>query len=206
LRAPVGFAALLCAVLASALLADPAPQATIGTGARVVLQLPASVLESAAIRSQLASGLTTAFVIRANAVDGSGHQLKGGGRIEIRFELWNERYIVDTLAISGKRERLIRDNWTQLIEWWSRHPLAVLQLRENAKPPRTITARLDVLPFSAREEDDARRFLAQSQNDAARGESGTPAARSILDLVVGTSLRRRPIASLRWTVPVKATP
>lgn len=168
-----------------------------------MLQLPSSVIESAAIRSQLASGLTTAFVIRTNAADSAGRQLKGGGRVDIRFELWNERYIVDTLEISGRRERVIRESWPQLVEWWTRSPLAVLQFQGT--PPRTMQARLDVLPFSAREEDDARRWLSQPQNDAARGESGAPAARGILDMVIGTSLRRRPIVTHRWNVPVQKT-
>ena len=75
-----------------------------------------------------------------------------------------------------------------------------------ADAPSRVTVKTEVVPFSAAEEADAQRWLMRSMTEA-RNTRAPPqreagADTSILDVIIGNGVRRKPIRSWRWTVPL----
>jgi hypothetical protein len=162
---------------------------------RIRVALPRELLGDAEIKRGLRSGLTTSFVVTAE----SGEQ-RGGARIELRYELWDEVYLARAISFDGREEKATLPTLTALEQWWAVPHVTVL-----AADAGIVQLRLEVLPFSASEEADAKRWLAQSARASARpagatgGETGAP---SLLDAVIGTSVRRKPLMSYVWRLRV----
>ena len=179
--------------------AVPRPKATVTRGGALTLTLPAALLRSKEVAQQLTSGLTTVFVLTVNAKDESG-TTKGGARIDVRLELWEEKYFVTVTEPTGQERKLAFASEAALAKWWSEQPVLVV-------PPRKFAAQVDVevrlrmLPFSSREQKDAQRWLARTLS-ARDGRTETTPAQSaeILRIIVETSVRRRPLLEHRWTV------
>jgi hypothetical protein len=167
--------ALLLLLAAGAARAQQRPVVTLA-GERALVALPDSVLKNAHVKSRLESALTTTFILKTS--------LGTAARIEIRYDLWDEVYRVRRNL--GAQQSIPR---AQLETWW-RTPIDV-----GRAAARTIEIELIVLPFSAAEESDARQWLSKS------GGAGAPSAdpRSIVDVLIGTTLSARPIVSFRWT-------
>lgn len=157
------------------------PAATVSAD-RVLISLPETVLKDARVRSRLDSALTTTFLVKTS--------LGTAARIEIRYDLWDEVYRVR--RNDAAQQTLA--NMAQLEQWW-RTPLDA----GHARDLHAVDVELIVLPFSAAEENDARQWL--SKSGGAGGPS--PDARSVVDVLIGTTLSARPIVSYRWTVAIR---
>jgi hypothetical protein len=187
-------ARLAIAILAGTLLAAaPAtrPVATIAPGGQLDITLPANILRNDEVRKHLTSGLTTVFLLTAN---------DGGARVEIRYELWDEKFLVAVIDGERRVQKTSIDTFEHLADWWSRTPL------RTGKGQSEVRAKLEVIPFSAREEEDAQRWLARSIGessntaDPAQRNDATARTGSILDLLIGTSVQRHPLQTWRWTL------
>jgi hypothetical protein len=188
-------------LLAATVVPRSVPRARMGAGGEVEVFLPPSVLMRQEVARPLTSGLTTAFVLRVEA-----RKISGEARIEIRYDLWEETYFVTVLELDGRMRRVKIASADKLAEWWRDTPLRVL--RSDAVPD-TVQARLQVLPFSAREEADAARWLSESVGASPKKNASTDprsSASSLLDAIVGTSAHRRPVVELRWKIRVEARP
>jgi hypothetical protein len=177
--------------------ADPKPGAAVAANGALTITLPADLLRSAEVRDQLTSGLTTVFVVSVSASDGRV-SAKGGARIDVRFALWEEQYVVSLLEGTGQQRRLIFDSEAAFARWWIENPLTVT-------PPRgygqgvDVQVTLKMLPFSAQEQSDTRRWL--SGNLSANASEATKAqSAEILRIIVETSVRRRPLLERQWSV------
>lgn len=174
--------------------------AVLANGTCEVTLAPAVLLKRE-VRKQLDSGLTTAFVV---SMRGSG-ALRGAVRVEVRYMLWEEHYAVTTLEGDGRSQTVTLPSYDRLVAWWNTTPLrlAVLQA-EQAERDRSVRVTLEVLPFSAREEAETKRWLAESLGNS-RTRQGEPRSTSgpILDVIIGTSIQRRPILEYRWTVSLE---
>jgi hypothetical protein len=176
-------AAVLVVLLLPAIApAQSTAQPTLGPAG---LSLPASVLQDARVRKQLGSGLTATFLVTASA-----GAKRGAGRVEIRYDLWDEVYVVRRLDIDGKRGAQRIPSLEQLEKWW-RAPLRVIDAPAGAR----AEIELRVLPFSAAEEEDARRWLSKSGGVGAGSGPG-----GLVDVLIGTTLNAKPITTFRWTV------
>ena len=156
-------------------------------GGVVTAVLPLHVLQNASVRRQLESGLTTTFLLSArHAGDG------GGARLEVRYDLWDEVWIVRRVDLDRTIDRQRLPSREALEKWW-RTPLRLL---------RTDAARiglkleLDVLPFSAAEGEDAREWISKSGGVGTAGGGGG----ALVDALIGTTLTAKPITSFRWDV------
>ena len=179
----------------------PAPR-VFATGNQVDVILPAAILRGAEMQKQLTSGLTTAIVTSFDDRTTGGAKLQGGVRVEIRYDLWDETYLVSVIDITRRKKESTYASLDKLVEWWSTARLHVADL----PPDQRIGAlhlETNVVPFSESEEADAQRWLMHSVNDAGpQSATRTSANSSVLDAIIGTSVHRRPILSWRWTVPV----
>ncbi len=180
--------------------ADRRPGAAISANGALTITLPADLLRSAEVRDQLTSGLTTVFVITTVASDG-GESIKGAARIDVRFALWEEKYLVSVIEATGQERQLTFADEAALGRWWSENPLTVSPPRKYG-PRVDVRVRLKLLPFSSQEQSDTRRWLARTLSGRqSRSEEFTPAqSADILRIIVETSIRRRPLLEREWSV------
>lgn len=175
------------------------PAAVIARSGAVTITLPSDLLAAPAVKEQLTSGLTTVFIVTA-AAGSTGRASRGAARISIRFELWEERYVVNVADAAGQRRDLTFASDAELGKWWGSNPLIVVAPAALAKSA-DVDIRLRMLPFSAREETDAQRWLSTTLSSVpgAPLETGERSA-SILRSLVETSVRRRPLIERHWSV------
>lgn len=198
----------LCAVVVAGLLA-PAFAATTPPmaqlrGGTLSVTLPAGLLSEREVRKQLNSGLTTTFVLVATLDD----ERKSGARVDIRFEPWDEVYFVTLRRMGAQPQKSRAASFAQLETWWRE---TSLPLFTNAAGVSRVRVELDVLPFSVEEQEETQRWLTRSLGEARQPSPppspATPRPRasasgSVLDLLIGTSIQRRPIVRHRWQVQV----
>jgi hypothetical protein len=178
-------ALLLFAALARA---QHRPAFGVQPGGLVTATLPVSVLHSPAVRKQLASGLTTTFVVAARQRD-----RVGGARIEVRFDLWDEVWLVRRIDLDRREDRQRLASMDALEKWWH-VPMRIFTTADRAIP---LQVDLSVLPFSASEEEDARQWIAKG-GGVARPSGGE----GLVDVLIGTTLSAKPIIRWRWDVQV----
>lgn len=172
----------------------PAPRVeTSGGTARVLLDR--SILRSPEVRKHVLSGLTSTFIVSLDRQDQYG-------LIEIRFEPWDEVFYVNARGVDQKRESIVIRSMPQLEAWWCSPRLAIATgLREGER----VRVSLEVIPFSASEEADAKKWIARSlgERGPSAGQSSTPSAPSLFSAVVGSSIRRKPVMRYSWLVRIE---
>jgi hypothetical protein len=203
--------ALAAAALALAALTSPLPApaaepalAHAPDGGVALAALP-PVLDRPAVREQLASGLTTSFVFELRP-PGLLAQPVGAARVDVRYELWDEVYLVAALGADGERRQLRFDDLAALAAWWRRPALAVAPA---GLLPERLRLRLRVLPFSAAEQRDAQAWLTETLADPAGGaaertddaaeEGGRPLDR-LFRVLLATSIARGSLLEEEWEV------
>lgn len=160
---------------------------TVQPGGVVAATLPASVLQDASVRKQLRSGLTTTFLFVTRQRD---TRVLSGARIEIRYDLWDEAWIVQKVEHDRKSERQRLASLDALEKWW-RTPLRMMATKASRV---ALQIDLSVLPFSAAEEADARQWITKS------GGVGTSSDAGLVDALIGTTISAKPLTSYRWNV------
>ena len=192
------------AALAAVPHATTLPLAAINASGTVSVTLPAAMLKSKEVTTHLTSGLTTAFVVLVSCGD-----VEGGARVTVRYELWDETYLVTTLDAAGHEQKFTFPSVEKLAEWWGSTPLMVI--RNHAPSPRAQIT-LKVLPFSAKEQAATQRWLSRiltsmaSVKDAPVDKRSDQGAAKILDVIVSTSIQRRPVLEYQWTVQARLQP
>jgi hypothetical protein len=175
--------------------ADPPPAAAEVTPAGTIrVALHKSLLQRAEVRKHLMSGLTANFVVSI----AKREQL---GRIEIRYEPWDEVFYALAVSFDGKTEPATLRSMAELERWWSTPRLII-----GSDPGTAPIVRLvfEVVPFSASEEADAKKWIARSLAERApatqTGGVATPQVPSLFSAVVGSSIRRKPVLRYSWDV------
>ena len=196
----------LFAFLAVLLLAVPAaaagPALERSAEAVTLTRLP-PLLRSGEVRRHLETGLTTtlAFEVRLTG----GGRVRGGARIDIRYELWDEIWLVTRADTLGRTQRARFPSFEQLETWWRDLRLDVLAPRTPAGPAEV---RLRVIPFSQSEQLDAQRWfsrsLAAESADSAGAVSGLLEEPSgdLFNLLLATSIGRPALKEYEWKLTV----
>jgi hypothetical protein len=206
-----GALALLLLVALQLRAAEPqAPAFELRDRILTVSALPA-ILGRPEIRPHLTTGLTTTLLVQVRAVDGAGHHARGGARIDVRYELWDEVFLVTAMGVDGRAHRESLPSFERLLAWWAALNLpAVATDSLVAHGPWRIEARLSALPFSQSEQRDTQRWLTDSierRSDTPPSPSGTPGAAGraepltgALDALIATSIKRQQLVDYDWTV------
>lgn len=185
-RRAIVFTALL--MLAAMARAQQRPSFVVQPGGGVAAMLPASIINDARVRKHLNSGLTTTFLLTARQ---RGREGITGARVEVRYDLWDEVWIARRIEMGRRGERQTFASQEALEKWW-RMPLRLLT---TDLPKVTLQVDLNVLPFSAAEEDDARQWISKS------GGVGTSAdVPGLVHALIGTTITAKPITTYRWNV------
>ena len=208
--------ALAFLFLASPLGAAGAAQAPAIEAAREGLtlsRLPA-ILNEAQIRKQLDIGLTTSFVFEITARDARGAKTKtkGGARIDVRFEPWDEVYIVTRIDASGRAQKTTLPSFEKLNEWWREARLVGIRSPAVGRAA-TVQVRLRVIPFSQAEQIDAQRWFSQVLSGEKSGSAGAvseavedqpESLNQVLGLLMATSIGRPALLEYKWNLPISA--
>ena len=165
------------------------------------------LLRNGEVRQHLGTGLTTtlAFEVRL----GGGGKARGGARIDIRYELWDEIWLVTRADTLGQTQRTRFPSFEQLESWWRDLRLEVLPARTTPGPAEV---RLRVIPFSQSEQLDAQRWfsrsLAAEPTDSAGAVSGLLEEPSgdLFNLLLATSIGRPALQEYEWKLTVPTIP
>ncbi|CAM2069982.1 hypothetical protein SCOR_31695 [Sulfidibacter corallicola] len=187
--------------------------------ARVVAHLPDSLFEEDEVRENLMSGLTTSLLILVETRDDAGRLQRGGARVDIRYELWDEQLLVTALDMSGQVQKHMFDDLDELKAWWRAWPMYVLPEMSGVLPSHArARIRLEVVPFSVNEQSSAQLWLSGAggrapdgvQNDGTgsvrregeAGQTGPGLSARLINLMVATSVKRKPLLTFTWRVPI----
>lgn len=182
--------AVVCSLLLAAVVRAQQPQLgfVVQPGGVVAATLPLSILQDASVRKQLRSGLTTTFLFVTRQRETKGASV---ARVEIRYDLWDEVWIVQKIELGRKSERQRLASLEALEKWW-RTPLRMMATKASRV---ALQIDLSVLPFSAAEEEDARQWITKS-GGVGTGSGGA----GLVDALIGTTISARPLTSYRWNV------
>lgn len=202
-------AALAASAASAAEGAEPALER--GAGGRVRLAALPPVLDRPAVREQLASGLTTSFVLELRE-PGLLARTVGAARVDVRYELWDEVYLVAAAGADGALRHLRFPDFPALAAWW-RRPELVVAPASAAGGERRLRLRLRVIPFSASEQRDAQAWLTESladprggaaeKTDDAAEEAGRPLDH-LFRVLLATSIARGTLLEEEWEVGLPA--
>ena len=174
--------ALLLVFAASTALAQQRPSATLN-GDRVLVSLPESVLKDPHVKSRLESALTTTFILKTS--------LGVAARLEIRYDLWDEVWLVRKIDFDRHIEQQRIASFDALSKWWK----TTTRVFSTTASRTVLDIELRVLPFSAAEEKDAREWISK-----AGGVPATSPGGGLIDALIGTTITARPITTYRWSV------
>lgn len=187
--------------LVARLAAAAGPALERSTDGVALTRLP-PLLRNGEVRRHLETGLTTtlAFEVRLG-----GGRARGGARIDIRYELWDEIWLVTRADTLGRTQRARFPSFEQLESWWRDLRLDVLPA---STAPGPAEVRLRVIPFSQSEQLDAQRWfsrsLAAEPSDSAGAVSGLLEEPSgdLFNLLLATSIGRPALQEYEWKLAV----
>ncbi len=157
-------------------------------GEALLLRLPARVLDEERVARQLSTALTTTFLLEVRSEEG----VSGVAEIRVRYDLWDEVFIVSRVGFDGEVHSALPATAAALAAWWT-EPLV---LPDGIETGQVMEIDLVVLPFSLEDEDEARDWLARSGGVS----SDRTQTRGIVEALIGTTLRARPLARHQWKV------
>jgi hypothetical protein len=202
-RIPARWALLL--LLAVRLEALQAPAIETARDGLTLTRLP-PILSEPEIRKQLGTGLTTSFIFEATTKGTTGGKVRGAARVDVRYELWDEVYIVTRIDAAGRAVRVTLPSFERLAEWWRDARLAVI--RDPRGAPR-LEIRLRVIPFSQAEQLDAQRWFSQALSAEKSGSAGAlseavenqpESFNQILNFLMATSIGRPALVEYEWNL------
>jgi hypothetical protein len=198
--------ACLLLLLAVRLEALQPPALEAGRDGLALSRLP-PVLAEEEVRKQLATGLTTSFAFEVTARGAAGGKTRGAARVDVRYELWDEVYIVTRIDAAGRAARTTLPSFERLAEWWKEARLVVL--RPPPAAARSVEVRLRVIPFSQAEQLDAQRWFSQALSAERSGSAGAVSEavenqpesfNQVINLLLATSIGRSALLEYQWTL------
>ena len=195
------------AALGAAPATPPAPALEAARDGVALSRLP-PILGDEEVRKQLGTGLTTSFAFEATA-RGEAGKLKGAARVDVRYDLWDEIYIVTRIDASGHAARVTLPSFERLAEWW--RDARLILIRGPAAGAATVDVRLKVIPFSQAEQLETQRWFSQALSAEKSGSAGAvsdavedqPESFSqVINLLMATSIGRPALLEYAWKLAV----
>jgi hypothetical protein len=205
--------AALALPLAGAAAAVQAPLAEAARDGLALTHLP-PILAEEEVRKQLGTGLTTTFLFTAEARGAAGAKVAGAARVDVRYDLWDEVYLVSRLDGSGRLERANFPSFERLADWWRSARLLLIRAPADAGAQR-VEVRLRIIPFSQSEQRDTQRWFTQALSGEKAGSAGAvsdavqnqPESFSqVINLLMATSIGRPALLEYLWKLGVPAAP
>lgn len=154
----------------------------------LAIGFPGDLFQEPKITTQIQSGLTTTMLVTVVGKDQA--KTRGGARVDIRFEPWDEIYHVVVWHHDGVRETLELASQDKLYQWLSSGKIRVVPQKTA---PRYLVV-LQVLPFSKTEQVETQKWFSRTLagNQQGRGY--------MLDLIFAASIKRKTSRKYQWAV------
>ena len=190
------------------------PYWSVGRDGNLVVSGLPDVLSRREVRPHLTTGLTTTFLVRVTASDETGRKVKGAGRADVRWELWDEVYLTAALGAAGRARSDSLPSFDRLVAWWRGLEIPVAAgLSPGAR--WRVKVEVSVVPFSRSEQRDTQRWFSDTLGEGERPsprppssggerEADRPALNGLLDLLIVTSIKRPNLATYVWTASPRA--
>jgi len=149
-----------------------------------------------------------------SASDGQGGTAQGGGTITVRWEPWDEAYLVAAAGAAGsgaiRRESL--PSFDRLQSWWGDLRIPVLDSKALVRQTAwQVKVSVHLVPFSESERQDTQRWFSESLGGGQRSNAQDASAAAkhstgpsmVLDLWAASSIRRRSLVSYDWTLQLR---
>jgi hypothetical protein len=200
---------LMVVGLPAVLEAASGPFWSVGRDGNLVVSGLPDVLSRPEVRPHLSTGLTTTFLVRVTASDETGRKVKGAGRADVRWELWDEVFLTAALGAAGRARTESLPSFERLVAWWRGLELPVAAgLSPGGR--WQVKVEVSVVPFSRSEQRDTQRWVSDTLGESPRpaprgGTSETPEVdqgtgfNGLLDLLIVTSIKRPNLATYTWT-------
>jgi hypothetical protein len=169
--------------------------------------LPAEILDVPEIREQLDSGLTLTLLVSWRNPKASRDPIRY--RFDLRFDPWDETYSSVVFPANLEREEVTLKSLEELRLWW-KTPRFKLPQGGSESIEGVWKVEIEVIPFSAEEQDRARRWVAASQSSQPGGglSRSTDASNvvrdeprgGILQSIMASSIQRDAILMFRWRI------
>jgi hypothetical protein len=208
LRTALCALAVLTTLAAGTLRAAERPSFAVSRDGALTLSGLPDILSRPEVKPHLSTGLTTTFALDVTATDETGKKHKGGGRIDVRWEPWDEVFLTAAIGVDGRARRESVPSLDRLAVWW--HGLEILAAA-GLEPGGhwDVKVEVSVIPFSASEQRNTQRWFSDSlgQTPGASPAPATDAGRvsqpanpnGVLDLLIATSIKRRSLKRYVWT-------
>lgn len=185
------------------ILAGDTPVIQLDEDGYLYMGLPENVLDHEEVGAHLKTGLTTSFIHTVSLRLEQG-TFKEFARVDVRYELWDELYLVSLHTKMGLYQKLSFQSFDELKTWWRGNNILVATYPLDPQPISDARVKVEVLPFSAAEMKAAQRWFVNTRqarkvpsgDDDQEVELGTDAFRIFLT----TSIKRHPLLSFRWKV------
>jgi hypothetical protein len=185
------------------------PPSLVKSSSGLTLLLHPGVLELPEVRRHLDTGLTTSFVFEAILRDPRSGRRTSTAVIDVRWDPWEEHYLLHVRNAVGRDERLRLAGFDPLLRWWGACRIELFD-----RPPGRDTVRsrlrLTIVPFSSGEARDTRQWFEKSLSDGSAAEDagaktsdqGDP-LRSLLSTLIATSISRRSVLEFEWWISIE---
>ena len=203
-----------CAILMLTLAALPVfcqPQLKRADDLRLII--PQSLLQEEKVNRKLYSGLTLSLVFRYE-LNKKGNGRQGVTLVEVRYEPWDEVFYLRVIVEGQQVQSLVKKDFEALAAWF-REPGIPLAVDSSAVSAQANGFRLEVTihPFSAMEQERARRWVAVSQRGptttkailANPGQATSAVISSqptLAGFLLAGSIKRSAMLSYSWTLDV----
>ncbi|MDJ0839256.1 MAG: hypothetical protein QNK37_22250 [Acidobacteriota bacterium] len=197
-----------CAFLLLALAVLPAQaQPQLKRGSELRLIIPESLLTEEKVNRKLYSGLTLSLVFRYE-LSKSASGLEGVTLVEVRYEPWDEVFYLRVILEGREVQSLVHKDFKALARWFQ-EPGIPLAVDPDTVIPKDRGFRLQVTihPFSALEQERARRWVAVSQRPAGGASPAAPSQRpsgqpTLAGFLLAGSIKRSAMLSYSWTLDI----
>ena len=203
---------LLLLIPGTAAVAAPRLEPSAGDWAAITGLPP--LLGTKEVRKQLATGLTTTLAFQVRATAPGRSRVDGGARVDIRYELWDEVYLVTRIDATGRAVRASFPTFERLAAWWREVRLDVARLPHPAdQPPWRVEVRLRLIPFSQSEQLETQRWFSQALAAEEPGSAGAVSKAleeqpetlgQVLNLLLATSIQRPALLEQEWNLAFPA--
>ncbi len=177
-----------------------------GPGPKLFLQrdgvqavMPADILVEEEVRAQLRSGLTNTFRIQVLTQSPAGEILSGGALIEVRYELWDEVFIIRVIE-ANDRVREFEAAPAEFRKWWRRNRLLVLAVPRSQISTAPVRVTLEFIPFSQAEQTNAREWFTESTGTSVADRRTPRGANTpgLFQALMATSIKRKALLTFNW--------
>ncbi|MCB1053013.1 MAG: hypothetical protein KDC71_20595 [Acidobacteria bacterium] len=160
------------------------------------LRLPCPFMQEQVLLENLKSGLTTTFEYRVTVQQG-GKARMTGAILEVRYELWDEVFLLRRLKLDGTGDELQFKDIAALTAWF--HQVQIFQLSDPITAnDLLVEVQLRIIPFSEKEQAETLKWVNQGVGAPGTRNNVSQPGNRVFTMIMGNSIRRETLLEYQW--------